>query len=276
MATDNSEEPRRDRKKSIRGYASKLFKESSVSAVSSIVSTGNVRRKVFRVVVFLLFTAGFLYQCIKFLLYVLQYPTVVNIELDRPDKYLSPAYTICNANGIKRSKFCSKYPDDCISPDEEFCDMYPFSCSGNDTKIPRDDARTALKSFEEFLELGHDINDLVLGMSKESFDGPFPRINEEERIISSCYSLHQRIDSSLDAVYKEKQMFSDFTNDEFYLDPEENETFFVNSRPGIMFAVHSPFEAVNPFQQGNFLKPGYLYRFTIEMRKGLANFKTYF
>ncbi|GIY94851.1 uncharacterized protein CEXT_116881 [Caerostris extrusa] len=67
----------------------KLFKESSVSAVSSIVSTGNVRRKVFRVVVFLLFTAGFLYQCIKFLLYVLQYPTVVNIELDRPDKYLS-------------------------------------------------------------------------------------------------------------------------------------------------------------------------------------------
>ncbi|GIY94853.1 uncharacterized protein CEXT_116891 [Caerostris extrusa] len=121
--------------------------------------------------------------------------------------------------------------------------MYPFSCLENDTKIPRDDARTALKTFEEILELGHDLKDLVLGMSPESFDGPFPRINEEERIISSCYSLHQRIDSSLDAVYKEKQM----------------------CKPGIMFSVHSPFEAVNPFQQGNFLKPGYLYRFTIEM-----------
>lgn len=51
----------------------------------------------------------------------------------------------------------------------------------------------------------------------------------------------------------------------FVFDPEEMEVFSPNERPGILFEVHSPFSAVNPFDKGIFLRPGYSYRITVTM-----------
>ncbi|GFY65796.1 uncharacterized protein TNIN_117681 [Trichonephila inaurata madagascariensis] len=104
MANEISERISLEKNKSVKGYASKVFKESSVSAVSAIVSTHNRPRKFFRILVFVLFTTGFLYQCVKFFTYILTYPTVVNIEIDRPTEYLAPAYTFCNYNRYLKNK----------------------------------------------------------------------------------------------------------------------------------------------------------------------------
>ncbi|GFR27226.1 uncharacterized protein TNCT_488271 [Trichonephila clavata] len=259
-----------ERKKSVKGYASKVFKESSVTAVSAIVSTGNVRRKIFRVVVFLLFTAGFLYQCIKFLSYILTYPTVVNIEVARPDKYLAPAYTFCNYNMIKRSKFCSKHSDLCEYPDEEFCEMYPRYCGENKTQVPKIEAlKDESILMESFLEFGHDWKHMLLyappNIKQGRPNGPLARINIEEQGVTNCYSMNDRVDNARDATYKTKQLFNFETDDILEFDPEENELFYPDSKPGIMFAVHSPFEAVNPFEQGIFMKPGNLYRISVQM-----------
>ncbi|GFR03278.1 uncharacterized protein TNCT_108831 [Trichonephila clavata] len=169
MADEFCETSPLEKDKSVKGYASKVIKESSVSAVSAIVSTGNTPRKVFRILVFVLFTAGFLYQCIKFLTYILTYPTVVNIEIDRPPEYLAPAYTFCNYNRIKRSKFCSKYPNSCRYPNKELCNTYPPDyCWDNTTKVPKEDF---IESFtmEDAMELGHDFKNLLLrGASKRA------------------------------------------------------------------------------------------------------------
>ncbi|GIY70471.1 uncharacterized protein CEXT_263361 [Caerostris extrusa] len=255
MDSDNPEEPIRGKKKSVKGYASKLFKESSVSAVSSIVSTASVRRKVFRALVFLLFTAGFLYQCIKFLYYVLQYPTVVNIEINTPVRFLSPAYTFCNTNGVKRSKFCSKYPDYCKTPDKAFLRQQ--------STIPVEGALDIL-GLEESLELSHNLSILFVHPQND-ISGPFPRVHEEN-FATSCYSYHERIDNHLDALYRKNHIvMSNFAEEFMLFDPEENETFFPKSKQGIVFAIHSPYEPINPFQKGIFLKPGRLYSITIQM-----------
>lgn len=49
----------------------------------------------------------------------------------------------------------------------------------------------------------------------------------------------------------------------FYVD--ETEMMNPTSQPGILFSVHSPFEFVNPFQKGIFLKGGRTYKIYVEI-----------
>ncbi|GFY70048.1 uncharacterized protein TNIN_454921, partial [Trichonephila inaurata madagascariensis] len=62
---------------------------------------------------------------------------------------------------IKRSKFCSKYPNSCIYPSKEFCNTYPDYCRDNKTKVPKEDAAEHL-SFEDAIDLGHDSKNLLI------------------------------------------------------------------------------------------------------------------
>ncbi|GFT05406.1 uncharacterized protein TNCV_124161 [Trichonephila clavipes] len=265
MTDEFSETSPLEKEKSVKGYASKVFKESSVSAVSAIVSTGNTPRKVFRILVFVLFTAGFLYQCIKFLTYILTYPTVVNIEIDIPDEYLAPAYTFCNYNRIKRSKFCSKYPNSCSNPNKELCNTYPDYCRDNTTKVPKEDSIENL-SMGDAMDLGHDSKNLLIQGTWEDPEGPFLRLNAEEQVPVACYSLGVRVDDPRDARYKKKDGW-EVKDDEFVFDAEENEIFYPDSKPGVLFALHSPFDAVDPFEEGLFMKPGHLYRIKLQMMR---------
>lgn len=49
----------------------------------------------------------------------------------------------------------------------------------------------------------------------------------------------------------------------FYID--EGEMFIPGNRPGVLFSIHSPYEAVNPFVKGIFMKPGRTYKIYVEM-----------
>lgn len=49
----------------------------------------------------------------------------------------------------------------------------------------------------------------------------------------------------------------------FYV--EDDEVFTPGSMPGVLFTIHSPYEEVNPFEDGIFMKPGRLYKIYIEM-----------
>lgn len=84
------------RTQSVKEYASVIFKESSVSVLSGILNAATVPRKIFRTFILLLFVIAFMYQCVRFLNYLLKYPTVLNIDIKRPDTYMAPAYTWCN------------------------------------------------------------------------------------------------------------------------------------------------------------------------------------
>ncbi|KAG8175125.1 hypothetical protein JTE90_010532 [Oedothorax gibbosus] len=272
MGDDCSESPS-SKRGSVKNYVSRVWKESSVSAVSAIVSTGSVPRKVFRVLVFVLFTAGFLYQCIKFLTYVYSYPTIVNIEIKKPDFYLAPAYTFCNYNIIKRSKFCHKYPEKCIIPDEKFCQKYSSYCGENGAKVPKEEYFLSENyPTEGTFDFGHDVDSILkmkMGVEEdEEASGPYPRIRKEGlNSLSSCYSFYSRVNSPLEPLMKMRNVWWEKSSQEFVFDPEEREVFSPNERPGVVFAIHSPFEAVNPFEKGIFLRPGYSYRITISMHE---------
>lgn len=49
----------------------------------------------------------------------------------------------------------------------------------------------------------------------------------------------------------------------FYID--ESEMFIPGNHPGVLFSIHSPYEAVNPFENGIFMKPGRTYKIFVEM-----------
>ena len=85
-------------KRSVRSYATKVFQESTVGMVSSIVTTHSKYRRIFKTLLFLLCISGFLYQCARFLNHVFEYPTTVDIKIEKPDTYEMPAYTFCTNN----------------------------------------------------------------------------------------------------------------------------------------------------------------------------------
>lgn len=86
------------RKRSVKSYAAKVFQESTIGMVSSIVTTHSQYRRVFKTFLFLLCISGFLYQLVTFLNHVFTYPTTVDVEIETPDTYDIPAYTFCTNN----------------------------------------------------------------------------------------------------------------------------------------------------------------------------------
>lgn len=86
-------------KRPVKKYASRVFQESSIGMIVSIVATNSRGRKVFKTLILTLCISGFLYQCATYLIHVLQYHTVVNVVIERPENYKIPAYTFCNNNG---------------------------------------------------------------------------------------------------------------------------------------------------------------------------------
>ena len=85
-------------KRSVKSYAAKVFQESTIGMVSSIVTTRSKYRRTFKSVLFLLCISGFLYQSVTFLNYVFEYPSTVNLEIKVLKTYDMPAYTFCTNN----------------------------------------------------------------------------------------------------------------------------------------------------------------------------------
>ncbi|CAL1275090.1 unnamed protein product [Larinioides sclopetarius] len=268
MSNDLSNNKEHGQHSSVTDQASKAFEESSVCAVSTILSNDNKPRKIFRSVVFLLFTIIFFYQCTAFLCYIFQHPTVNDYEMLLEETFMAPAYTFCNFNPIKRSKFCAKYPSNCTKPDKEFCEDHQRFCGTADTLILKERGFN-IDSLDEFFLLNHDAEDMV-GSEIDEEDkpaGPLPRKNphEMETLVGACFTYNDRVNSPLDPFIKRRSPFGNGMNERYRFDPQENEVIYPESKAGIMFQVHSPFEPVNPFETGYFMKPGYIYRITIRV-----------
>lgn len=84
---------------SVKHYAAKVFRESSVGMVSSLTHASGTKRRVFKVFVFILCLSGFLYQSARFVEGFLQYQTNINLHVTRPNTVKVPAFTFCDNNG---------------------------------------------------------------------------------------------------------------------------------------------------------------------------------
>lgn len=100
MITSNAwdRKHRNVRYKRLKSYADSVFRESSIGMVSTIASTHNKNRKIFKSLILTMCLIGFLYQCITFLKVVFQYPTSVHLDIRRPKKFDVPAFSFCNSN----------------------------------------------------------------------------------------------------------------------------------------------------------------------------------
>ncbi|GFW88170.1 amiloride-sensitive sodium channel subunit alpha [Trichonephila clavipes] len=135
MDLNNTENGSEERKKSLKNYTSKVLKESSLSALSNIVSTKNPYRKAYQILVLVLCFTGFFYQCFTLLSHIFRYPTIVDVRIENPDRVEMPALTFCDNNGISRKKFCSKLPHCCMEADDALCLKHPSYCNANETMM---------------------------------------------------------------------------------------------------------------------------------------------
>ena len=86
------------RKISVKSHATKVFQNSTIGMVSSIISTNSKYGRFFKVCIMSLCISGFLYQSITYVNHVLEYPTIMDVSVDRPDTLVRPTYTLCTNN----------------------------------------------------------------------------------------------------------------------------------------------------------------------------------
>ncbi|GBN11072.1 hypothetical protein AVEN_145027-1 [Araneus ventricosus] len=151
-------------KRSSRNYASMVLAESSLTAVSHIVSTENKYRKAFKIFVLLFCLSGFFYQSSTLLYHIFQYPSIVDIRIENPEVIDMPGITFCNNNGINRKKFCATFPDRCYEANEDFCFEHGSYCERNQTTmIPHEEyfALTDSLTLKDLLDIGENAEDLL-------------------------------------------------------------------------------------------------------------------
>ncbi|XP_015924702.1 degenerin unc-8 [Parasteatoda tepidariorum] len=257
----------RIKKTSVVKYASDIFKESSLSALTGILTTGSIKRKIFKSFIFLIFTIAFIYQVITFLSYVLEFPTVVNIDIVKPEKYIAPAYTLCHSQKMRRSKYCEKYPDHCSPTDDS-----------TDIRVKDEYLRNA--SEKDIFLFGYGLDEMVLDIERRRVSFSEEPVLRQRSFsyfrddyvndFSLCVTTELVVNSQDDPPMDERKNYFTRTfvgSERLFLNSHEADMFDPNVPPGIYFSVHTPYDAVNPFQNGHFLSPGMQYKITIKMKE---------
>ncbi|GFY49127.1 uncharacterized protein TNIN_442301 [Trichonephila inaurata madagascariensis] len=205
MDLNNTENGSEERKKSLKNYTSKVLRESSLSALSNIVSTKNLYRKAYQILVLVLCFTGFFYQCFTLLSHIFRYPTIVDVRIENPDRVEMPALTFCDNNGISRKKFCSKLPHCCMEADDALCLKHPSYCNANETMmVPRPEYYSIINQLtvDQLPDIGRSIEELLIDkqfegkMKNTKLEGPFIRAKSVFGFgRMACYSLFSIIDS---------------------------------------------------------------------------------
>nr|XP_042898811.1 uncharacterized protein LOC110282461 [Parasteatoda tepidariorum] len=86
---------------------------------------------------------------------------------------------------------------------------------------------------------------------------------------SYCFSINSNVESDLKpwTALNVKNEKPHWTSDRFIFNPQVDDVFEPNVPPGIFIAVHSPYDAVNPFHRGYFLRPGKQYIIDVYIRE---------
>ncbi|CAL1274328.1 unnamed protein product [Larinioides sclopetarius] len=248
-----------------------MLKESSLTAVTNIMSTEDNSRKVFKVSILLICLTGFLYQATTFFTYYFEYPAIVDINIEKPQHTEMPGVTFCNANGINKKRFCFTYPDECHLASKFLCSKYPSYCEANKTLVPKNSSFSKIDemTLEEFLKVGNTVDlsfPKLEGYDNTTLNGPFIRAKTIDGLgRMGCYSWLTVVDTPDDPfmTHRTSVLHNPVASLTFNLSSDDQ--FIPGQKPGIYFSVHSPFVAANPFESGNFMKIGNIYKIHISM-----------
>ncbi|KFM71419.1 hypothetical protein X975_04262, partial [Stegodyphus mimosarum] len=129
-------------------------------------------------------------------------------------------------------------------------------------------------TLEEFVELGQNFTEFLrvsggyLDVQEEDIEGPFLRT--KGMVYGSrlgCYSINSLANSPQEAKQYEKTSLFTMPVNTFKFNVQPDEILVPGDRPGILFSVHSQYEAVNPFERGIFMKAGRSYKIYVNMER---------
>ncbi|GIY62387.1 uncharacterized protein CDAR_50291 [Caerostris darwini] len=248
--------------------------------------------------VFMSCAAGFTYQVVEFALHFWTYPTNINLEVTHPGKFMAPAFTYCNLNPVQRTRYCAKYPDRCAPPEnlKKFCEQRPHYCTGNTsnlviplpkyyipyTYLPENhitysdmiELKQNFSAFRERTYLEHDFTAMQYKRKRPVFFHGFNGVTNYQ----GCFTENTRFNNKAKPIIQKfdrparGQSSTAITYLQLHVEP--GETFHPWGEPGVIFTIHSPFVAVNPFLKGNVLRPGSSYNIHVRLLRGVNTFKS--
>ncbi|GFU32807.1 amiloride-sensitive sodium channel subunit alpha [Nephila pilipes] len=278
MDSERIEHGSENRKKSLKSYTSMVLQESSLSALSNIISTKHPFRKAFKIFVLICCFTGFFYQCYTFLSHIFQYPTIVDIDIKNPIEIELPALTFCDNNGISRKRFCTKLPHCCMEADEDLCLKYPSYCDMNETTmVPRPEYYSIINKFstEELSDIGRSIGEMLINQESSynvlnsiKPEGPFIRA---KTIFGTgrmpCYSLFSIVNSPEKSRMQGLSPILERPAVTLTFDVNDEDEFVPGHKNGVFLSVHSPYMGNNPSEKGIFMETGKTYKIYVTTDK---------
>ncbi|GIY48865.1 uncharacterized protein CDAR_61 [Caerostris darwini] len=118
---------------SILRFSKSQFKQSMLTGIPQIIQARGTLRKLLKSFVLIVCFVCCLYQVWSYMEVYWKYPVIVDVYASNPSSITLPAFTVCEYNGIKRSKFCRSYPNLCTPKKsyKDFCQTNSALCMKN-------------------------------------------------------------------------------------------------------------------------------------------------
>ncbi|GBM19215.1 hypothetical protein AVEN_142468-1 [Araneus ventricosus] len=243
-------------------------------------SRGHVVWKGFKCIVFLTCLAYLIRQSAEFYKHFYTYPTNINIRVEETPEIKLPAVTLCYRNRISADAFCERFPDLCERPKnvDEYCQKHPQFCPQNISSlvIPKHGYYTNFS--REVLQVTQQL------LFNRSDDVPFtmidpPRkkppvvsfvlegVNEYVKCFSENLHLYQSDDIKIGVKKIDLDTLTGFTLYRYNLNLHDEESFVPWGLPQVFFAIHPPFNPINPVYEGHAISSGYTYVVDIKLEE---------
>ncbi|KAG8191692.1 hypothetical protein JTE90_016479 [Oedothorax gibbosus] len=130
----------KSRKMTVWRFTKKQLLQSMLTGLPQIIGVRGRLRKFLKSLVVLGCLLGCVYQILSFMKVYWSYPGIVDVFVSNPSHITPPAFTVCEYNGIRRSRFCSKFSELCTPKMSyiDFCNTNFAFCRGTPTE-PKDE-----------------------------------------------------------------------------------------------------------------------------------------
>ncbi|GFY51215.1 uncharacterized protein TNIN_410311 [Trichonephila inaurata madagascariensis] len=259
---------------SILRFLKAQLKHSMLTGIPQIIQARGTLQKLLKFLVLICCFIGCMYQIWLYMQVYWKYPVIVDVFVSNPSHISLPAFTVCEYNGIQKSKFCKSFKELC-TPNKS---LWEF-CMGNSgycgESVPPESTKEKVPAIAPE-ELPINISDLraeyrKLGSTYLHFVSYVQHGNVTfkprqisvfnlQNLPTNCYAFNTVWGNGSATLTKEPQRKSI----EIALKTTMNENFYLSTPNAIQMAVHSPFMMVNPFTDGFSIRPCTTYKMQLQ------------
>ncbi|GBN15833.1 Amiloride-sensitive sodium channel subunit alpha [Araneus ventricosus] len=250
-----------------------ILLNSSVYAVSKIGKSKCVLNKVMWLLILFLAFLGSSYQIYLFMKVYLEYPVIVNLQIDQQERISFPAVTVCNMNRMKfMHAGCLQNPSKCPKPvaDEVFVGSIPGNSRQPPLILPERRGINMKKENESKAQLEF--------LKKYYKLSPYNRNSAgylRDEVITSCsfnfkscefrHSLNMRYGNCytfnpLNSIFQELLMATSvgpINGLEMTLSVDPEQYLPISHTVGMRIVIHDPSDEPDPEDKGINIAPGY-------------------